>query len=186
MENIAKNRAVNLKEDLHNNDDIIVREIKFEDKGACLVFLDGIVDIEAINLSIIKSLNSFTTKEDNDNLDTILLRLNSVAGVEVLKTQDVIDKLLKGYAVLFVDDIEDAIGFNVIKYSSRSIEEPPTSMVIKGPREGFNESIKTNISLIRKRLLTKDLKIESFEIGEKTKTQVKIAYLVSIADDGIV
>ena len=58
MENIAKNRAVNLKEDLHNNDDIIVREIKFEDKGACLVFLDGIVDIEAINLSIIKSLNS--------------------------------------------------------------------------------------------------------------------------------
>ena len=186
MENIAKNRAVNLKEDLHNNDDIIVREIKFEDKGACLVFLDGIVDIEAINLSIIKSLNSFTTKEDIDNLDTILLRLNSVAGVEVLKTQDVIDKLLKGYAVLFVDDIEDAIGFNVIKYSSRSIEEPPTSMVIKGPREGFNESIKTNISLIRKRLLTKDLKIESFEIGEKTKTQVKIAYLVSIADDGIV
>ena len=57
-------------------------------------------------------------------------------------------KLHPDYQGFFIDEEKQAIGFNVIKYSSRSIEEPPTSMVIKGPREGFNESIKTNISLI--------------------------------------
>ena len=39
MEIIAKQKAVNLKEDLHNNDDIIIREIKLKGKNCCLVFL---------------------------------------------------------------------------------------------------------------------------------------------------
>ena len=185
MEIIAKQKAVKLKEDLHNNDDIIIREIKLKGKNYCLVFLDGLVDMETINLSIVKSLNSFD-KEKTVDFNSVFLTLNAVATIEILNESDIVDKVLKGYAILFMDGEKQAIGFNVVKYSSRSIEEPPTSMVIKGPREGFNESIKTNISLIRKRLLTKDLKLESFEIGEKTKTQVKIAYLVSIADLSIV
>ena len=183
MEYNAKKRAEDLKEKLHNNDDIILRYIKVMDKNCCLIFLDGLVDIEAINISIIKTLNTF---DSSFNFEDIMLKMNAVAEVNKLKDEDILQKVLKGFAVLFVDDEELAIGFNVIKYNSRSIEEPPTSMVIKGPREGFNESIKTNISLIRKRLLTKDLKIESFEVGEMTKTQVKIAYLVSVADESIV
>ena len=179
--------AKNIKEKLHNNDDIIVREIKVKDKFCSLIFLDGLVDIEAINLSIIKTLNNIDCVDKNAiNLKTIQIKMNSVAGVEIIKDDEIVSKLLKGFAILFLDGEEDSIAFNVILYSSRSIEEPPTSMVIKGPREGFNESIKINVSLVRKRLLTEDLKIESFEVGVKTKTQVKVAYLVSIADSGIV
>ena len=187
MKKTALKRAKNLKEKLHNNDDIIVREIKVKDKFCSLIFLDGLVDIEAINLSIIKTLNNIDCVDKNAiNLKTIQIKMNSVAGVEIIKDDEIVSKLLKGFAILFLDGEEDSIAFNVILYSSRSIEEPPTSMVIKGPREGFNESIKINVSLVRKRLLTEDLKIESFEVGVKTKTQVKVAYLVSIADSGIV
>ena len=68
----------------------------------------------------------------------------------------------------------------------RNITEPPTSAVLQGPREGFVESVDDNLGLIKKRLMTHDLKQVNLKIGKYTKTKVSIIYLNSIADDNIV
>ncbi|MBO4726452.1 MAG: spore germination protein [Clostridia bacterium] len=68
----------------------------------------------------------------------------------------------------------------------RSITEPPTGQVLLGPREGFIENIDTNVSLVTKRIKSKDLKWVKLTIGRYTQTQVMLGYIDSIADQTVV
>ena len=97
-----------------------------------------------------------------------------------------ISKICRGEKVLFVDGEESGIIINSKNLFKRAIIEPPNNNIIRGPREGFNEDINTNLNLLRKRLVTNDLKIETMEIGRITKTKVAITYLTKIASKGVV
>ncbi|MBO4823617.1 MAG: spore germination protein [Clostridia bacterium] len=68
----------------------------------------------------------------------------------------------------------------------RSLTEPPTGQVLLGPREGFIESIDTNVALITKRIKSKDLKWVELTIGKYTQTKVLLGYIKSIADPSVV
>ena len=88
--------------------------------------------------------------------------------------------------LLLFEGAENYFLFDVKKYESRSIEEPPTSTVLKGPREGFVENIKTNMSLLRRRLKTKSLVYESLTVGRYSSTKIIIAYVSGIAKPEII
>lgn len=94
--------------------------------------------------------------------------------------------LLSGDALVFIDGEDGCICVNVRKYETRAVAEPPTSGVIKGPREGFNENIKTNLSLIERKLRTPNLQIERMKIGRTTSTDVAIVSIKGIAEERIV
>lgn len=180
----SEQRVNNLKKELNNNSDVIVRCVNLNSKSSNLIFIDGISDIEQINLNIIDPLK---LASKFNSLEELIYNSSNLANCEVLDNLEEAKKnLLKGFAILFVDGFSEVISFNVVKYEGRGIEEPPSSTVINGPREGFNESIKTNISLIRKRLSSDKLKIEDFEAGIKTKTSIKIAYFKDLADKKVV
>ena len=51
----------------------------------------------------------------------------------------------------------------------RPVDEPPTSSVLLGPREGFNEHLDTNLSLLNYRLKTKEFKKITLTLGKYTK-----------------
>ncbi len=68
----------------------------------------------------------------------------------------------------------------------RSLTEPPTGQVLLGPREGFVESIQTNMALITKRIKSKDLHWVELTIGRYTQTKVVLGYIDSIADPAVV
>ncbi|MEG1608312.1 MAG: spore germination protein, partial [Clostridia bacterium] len=57
---------------------------------------------------------------------------------------------------------------------------------MRGPREGFVEDIKTNITMLRRRLATPDLRLETMQVGKYTATKICVAYINTIADDKIV
>lgn len=95
-------------------------------------------------------------------------------------------KLARGEKVLIIENEEVCILINAKKLEKRAIVEPPNNNVVRGPREGFIEDINTNINLIRKRLVTTDLKVESMEIGRYTKSKVALCYLTKIANNKIV
>src|SRR5699024_7504333 len=63
----------------------------------------------------------------------------------------------------------------------RAIEEPETEKTVRGPREGFIESISVNLSLLRRRISHPSLRFETLEIGDYSQTGVTIAYVEDIA-----
>lgn len=95
---------------------------------------------------------------------------------------DAVSGLLSGDAMVFMEGEADCVLVNVRKYETRAVAEPPTSGVIKGPREGFIESIKTNLSLLERKLRTPKLKVERLKIGRSTSTDVAVVYVDGIAD----
>lgn len=100
--------------------------------------------------------------------------------------EEAVGRLLSGDMVLCVDGESRYAVINARSYTTRGITEPPTETVMRGPREGFIEDLKTNLSLLERRLRTPDLAIERLEIGRRSRTPVAMCYLGSVADPRVV
>lgn len=105
---------------------------------------------------------------------------------EVHSLEEVLEKILFGNTALFIDGLAVALLVNTVGYKARDIEEPDTEAVVRGPREGFTEEIRVNVALLRRKIRSPDLRLESMFLGRVTKTTVCIAYIHGIANDKIV
>lgn len=94
--------------------------------------------------------------------------------------------VLTGSAVIIIDGLQSALAVSIAGGVRRAVEEPTSQGVIRGPKEGFTEDISINISLIRRKLRTPDLKFDSHIIGQYSQTIVIVTYIEGIADPGVV
>lgn len=156
------------------------------------LFSDGVLaPIEKMVLSSekksAKSEENLQNNQQNswDIIDIIKKQIISVSAIEeICDVNQAVDKLLSGNVVVASDN--KMLVCPVYGLQARSVEEPPTSRVVKGPREGFVEDLPKNIGLIRKRLKTPNLKIKELCVGKQTNTQIAIVYLDGIAKPDIV
>ncbi len=71
-------------------------------------------------------------------------------------------------------------------YRQRAISAPVLESVVRGPHEGFVEDLGTNISLVRRRLVEPRLRVEAFEVGALSHTQVRLLYMEGLTNDALV
>lgn len=188
MEKIDKNlnkclQCVKLA--LNQNTDLVVREISCAGTNTAVCYLNEESNDDNIQKHIIEPMQKFKSK-----LKSLQMLQKKIVGIGEVKTINSLDECIteitRGNSVVFVDGCTDALSCTTIMPQQRSVEEPPTSAVIYGPREGFVENIKTNLGLIRKRLPIKELQIQEMTVGEYTKSKVMVCYINDIADEKIV
>jgi spore germination protein len=177
----------------HQAPDIVFYEFTLYDgRDACLIYCEGIVDSQHVDSHILEPLTKARmTKLQNAQrrLSTSQLDKEYIAvaeSEEIYNLGQGIEALMRGLVVLLVDGDSTAIGSSAVKRKDRAIEEPNTESVIRGPREGFTENIGTSISLIRRRLPTPDLVMESITIGLYSKTKVVLFYVDGLVDPEVV
>ncbi|WP_195376841.1 spore germination protein [Anaerotruncus rubiinfantis] len=187
-----------VKEKLDNSSDLIIREfyVGSNREGgvkAALFFLDGLVNLPMINDSIIKPLihdSCLTHAEDTDDLshmDEIRDRLLAAGEVKTVYTYDeAIAACLSGNAILVVDGFGKALDIGVKGWEKRAITEPASEPALRAPREGFTENLRTNTSMIRRKIKDPALKIRSTVIGKRTHTQINILYIEGLADPNLI
>ncbi|MDF2717237.1 MAG: spore germination protein GerA [Paenibacillus sp.] len=100
--------------------------------------------------------------------------------------QIVIEELLNGSTAVHVEGMREIFVFCTRNVEKRSINQPETEQVIRGPREGFIENLMTNISLIRYRLQTPDLRIKINKLGKFTRTCIGVCYIHGIVNPALV
>jgi spore germination protein KA len=88
--------------------------------------------------------------------------------------------------VILIEGWAKAISGSTRGGEPRGVEEPSSQVVIRGPKDGFTESIGTNVSLIRRRIKSPNLWLETMKIGNVTQTDVAIMYIKGIANDKLV
>ncbi|SHJ64082.1 spore germination protein [Tepidibacter formicigenes] len=150
----------------------------------CIIYVDEMVKKEILNEYIMQPL--MTQEIKKNNADEILEEI--IFAAEASKEKNVnylIDKILYGHVVILVDGIDEAISVSAQGWERRAITEPESEVVVRGPREGFTESISTNLGLIRRKVINSDLKLKFKTIGNCTKTKVCICYIESIASPKI-
>ena len=190
FKSLERNHAY-LKNLFKDCDDINFRKMKIAntDLSALIVYVDGMVNTDSINADVIRMLTNLVTEKNTQNITDQVVeeRLTSISKVEAIKDFDqAVEGILSGETLLLVEGTKSAFKLETRQWEGRTIDEPVNEQSIRGPREGFNETLRTNTSLIRRRIKNNDLKIKSVKIGRETKTDVAIIYLANTADDEMV
>ncbi|WP_085994247.1 spore germination protein [Oceanobacillus senegalensis] len=135
-----------------------------------------------------KSLIKPKTKPQEKDLFKVM-KEQTLANSEVEECKDykgLFSFILAGDSVILLDGYETAFAIGSKGYESRAVEESSSTTVIRGPREGFTETLRINTSLIRRRIKDPNLWIENKVIGKKTHTDVSICYINGIVNEKIV
>lgn len=90
---------------------------------------------------------------------------------------EAVTQLFAGFALVLVDGLAKGYLFGIQGFDKRSIDEPTSDLNVLGGRDGFIEVLRTNVSLVRRRLKTPCLRFELSKAGTKSKTDVCIAYM---------
>lgn len=156
---------------------------------AFLFYIDGLVNRGLIDEIILKPLMEESLKRGRQfrSADEIYYHILSSTDAELVTTwAELLHRFLSGELCLLIDGNATAIVVDARGEQVRGIEEPPTEPVIRGPRDGFTENIRINTMMIRRRVKSEHLKMESFILGELTRTEVIVAYLANVAQPDVV
>lgn len=182
---------------LQDCSDAVIKEFVFGQdviRGALLYF-DGLVDRMEIEENLLRpmlryaaSQNDFLALQQNPQLISDLSqRLLPLSDVKELSfIYEVCDHISAGDTVLLVDGQNRGLYVGTRKWPTRSIPEPQIESVIWGPKEGFNETLRSNTSQLRRRLKSVDFKIVPMKLGRITKTDVVMCYIEHIAPRGLI
>lgn len=176
-----------------NDDTLVVRWFQnkyLESAKFCIFYIDGMVNDYVINESIIQPVlnedmsQNIASQDLFEELKNKILTINEIKAIEDF--DQMISAILSGDTLFLVDGYARALSLNSKGWESRPIVEPTTETIIRGPREGFTESIMTNLSLVRRKLRTSDLKFEFIDVGERSRTKICICYLESLTNPRII
>ncbi len=192
---LSKDLETNLnmvKEMVGPSKDIVIRRFKIIGEIlAALVFVDGLNDSAQVE-TILQALMIEPLQFDKpiltmpaiaDIVSTLLVSTDSYEEKSLIKA---FITIAAGSAALFVDNYDNIIMCDTRLIDTREISEPTAEISIRGPREGFVESIRSNTAMVRRRIRTPNLWFEPFELGSLTHTGVEMAYIKGLADEGLI
>ena len=173
------------------NNDVVIRNIKLKgDIRAFLVFYDGMVDTQAVDLAVVETLQKLPllSKEKIPlTADYIMENLVSHSQISVKSEfETIIDEVNFGSCGLFVEGVDEGFAIDVRKWGTRSIDKPENEQSIYGPQEAFGEMIRTNSALVRKIIKNEKLICKGVQVGKVSKTRGVLMYISDIANDELV
>ena len=167
-----------------NSADLNIMEIEISGVRCAVVTIEAMLLTLSISQEMFPYLMSFNVENADSGVVFDFLTKQSLLSTErmtVYTYGDLMRLAFSGFGVVLVDGICKAVAFGVQGYDKRSVSEPSGEINVKGSREGFIEVVRTNMSLVRRRLKTPALRFELMQVGEKSKTDVCIAYLADRA-----
>ena len=173
-----------------NTDTVVFRTVQSSHNPAiqcCLVFFDGMVNSAVMAESLLTPIMQAQYQPAEGPVETFLqnkvLALNDAAlHTDVLES---VNKALYGDTLVLIEGYAGALAVNTKGFATRSIAEPDDERALRGPREGFTESIMTNMAMLRRKLLTNDLKFKYMTFGTRSNTKACLCYLDNLVDKKI-
>ena len=151
-----------------------------------IAYTDGLVNSAIINENILRPLmllKDFQQGGDLINrLVTEVVQINESEPTD--RYQKIISAVSYGDTILFADGCSEAAILSTKSIPMRAVSQPDSEKTLSGSKEGFTESIVTNLALIRKRARTNDLKVRKMTLGRRTQTGVMVCYLSEIVHKG--
>lgn len=198
LTNDLKKNIEQVESILVDNSDLVKREISFEAhiemKGVCL-YIDGLANSDTIDTAIETLIYKASKASEEVGIQTANGMLPDYLKTHVLfnqivkivdNFQNLLDELLGGTAVILLEQSDRALILASKGWNERSIEQPQSEQVVRGPRDGFTENLRNNTSLVRRRIRTPYFSVKSMKVGHKTKTDVAVAYIRETVKEGLV
>lgn len=173
-----------------DNCDFVVRELAPYGVRMAVLYIDGManrINIEDMVLRPLMGMRPFgSTPPQNRCAVLSAMVLPTGTGKLSDNPAKVADFVLDGNCAILCDGCGQAVLAEMPGFAMRGVEQPPTETVAFAPHEAFNESIRTNLTLLHRILRTPDFVTEMMEIGDTSKTKVALVYLHGVANPDLI
>lgn len=178
-----------------SNVDLVVRDIKLGRNGikpAAILYFDNLINPVLLDSNIVRPLTLDAYTSGLQTGDEIIEQIN--AGNLITRSQlkrsrslkDLMNGLLIGEVGLLIDGEDSVLAISTKGFEHRTVSEPSVEPVVRGPRDSFVETLSVNIGLIRRRIQSPNLVMESIKIGSVTQTKVCVSYIRGICPPELV
>ena len=196
LEMLDKDIEINLeylKERLNDCDDVIYRRLEIGCEKTikiAFILIDGLASKDQLSDYVIENLIA-EGELDKSNIDdyknTFLdfIMKEGISSAEIKEEKDfekILNLLMSGETIFLIDGIDTSIIIGSRGWFMRSINEPVTEAIIRGPRDGFTETLRVNTTLVRRRIKDTNFKIKMSKVGRRSQTDVAILYIEDIVD----
>ncbi|WP_428910953.1 spore germination protein [Niallia sp. Krafla_26] len=178
---------------LGNTSDLKTEKVKIAEVDSIIFYLESVIELRELQKMFFNKETSFGNQktsldpQSEEEMENLCNDLFGGGRYQFIQTDDdVINHMLNGNIIMAIKTFPKFISINIPIENTRSIEEPSTQTVIRGPKDGFIEGYVTNQSLIRRRIRNSKLRFEEFTLGKDTKTKVAIGYMDGIANESII
>lgn len=177
---LSNNRTTNVEniKNIISSDDIIYFDFTIGNTTATAIYAESLSDKIMLGEQVVKPLAEANATNPTDAIKKVNLPETTL----MYDISECVKKIIGGDAIILFDGHSYGVCTATKKPIARAVTEPPTASVLKGPREGFVENSHTNMSLIRQRLKTPNLKYEKLTVGKQSATTVGLVYISNVAD----
>lgn len=177
-----------LKKDTNNIGDIVYREKIIHKKKLYIIFNEPLASSDKISDFVIRSLNRI---EDNrisvkKIFDVIENDISNFKVKIVDNYKDICFYLHRGFTIILVDGDNQALVLETKADLARSVSTPDTENTLRGSKDAFVEDYQKNIGLVKKRIRSNDLWIDSVILGKYTDTQIGVLYVNGVVKEDLV
>jgi hypothetical protein len=172
--------SIDFRNRLQHSEDIV--ETKVAGTEITLFYLHTLIDMNLLHKDIIEQVKnqSFHSIEN-------IMRQISVGIMDKTNQMDkVIQSAIGGHVIIHLEGDDRVIFARIASNTGRTLSASLNESQVIGPQIAFNESLSTNLSLIRKYIADPNLSIESIKIGSRTTTAVSLIHIHGIANQQMV
>ncbi|MFZ7121598.1 MAG: spore germination protein [Eubacteriaceae bacterium] len=198
LKNTLEENIKIIKKTLGESSDLVIKVFQSGKEGNVktgIFYTEGLSDKTLIHDFILKILmidinkNSLQTNISSKT-DMLQILKNFVIPdgeiCDISNFENIFTHLLSGDTIIIIDQHPKGYVISSKEWKDRGVQEASSQTVVRGPKDSFCETLRTNTALLRRRIKDTNLWIETIQIGQRTKTDVAIAYINDIANDKIV
>ncbi|MCL2862369.1 MAG: spore germination protein [Firmicutes bacterium] len=175
-------RVDEIKENFATSEVLVEREFLIGEKKGTLLIHPELTDSVAIRQMMV----AFAKCEGAENEKELIEKTIPITECSVVETiNEAIEMIMMGDVAIIIGGFRGIIIANAKTWQQRGVGEPPVETVLSGPREGFTEDIRTNLTLIMRKLKTPKLAVERFKVGKMSNSNMAVVYLKGVANDKV-
>ncbi|KAF6631680.1 spore germination protein [Paenibacillus sp. EKM208P] len=182
-----------IREAIGENSDVHFREfvVKKYHVRSVLVFIEGMQDEKLMSKQVLEVLmyegqqDPQRPKEQQESISNTFIKENLMPLTqisEVADMEDLQESILLGHTALLIEGMKGALLVGSPNGAIRSVNEPTSEALLRGPRIGFTEVLSENTSMLRRQGLNKSLEMKKFQVGSRIKKDLVVAYIKDIVN----
>ena len=176
---LKENLAV-LRSTSQNTSDLVIRVFQVSGIAAALVLCEGMFNLVAAGQNVLAPLAALQLEKPTPKHLLEAVRKDLLLAVdqgEISTVGEVYRFIMSGFGVLLIDGVSVGVRLALQGFSFRSVSEPSGEVNLRGSREGFTEPLRINMSLIRRRIKSPNLKFELLTLSSQSKTDAFLVYM---------
>ena len=167
--------------------DLVIRPLQLGPVRATAYYIDGLTSGSEIADFVLHPISQKLRGTAQEMLDQCLDgTVYSAVAQPVENMADLCRLLVNGFCVVVFEGLDRAAAFEAKTGEKRSPAPPEVENTVKGPKDAFTETVRTNTSLLRRHLRSPWLRFYETQVGTHSMTNVTVVWLEGVTDPKLV